>query len=92
MSSVANPFSAQGKTEGAALARLFAEAVEEIKAKDLKILDVRGLTDVMDFLVLATGASDRHLRALSAAVTATLSEAGRTLIGVEGTELGEGGK
>ena len=50
----------------------------------MRILDVRGLTDVTDFMVLATGTSERHLKAMAAAVEAVAREEGRTLLGVEG--------
>ena len=72
--------------DGAALAVAIARATEELKAEDVRVLDVRGLTDVMDFIVLATGASERQLRALSERVKEVVEDSGRQLVGSEGTE------
>jgi len=47
--------------------RACAEALEDRKGKDLRILDVRGKSSVTDFLVICSGTSAPHLRALCAA-------------------------
>ncbi|MFP4358745.1 MAG: ribosome silencing factor [Puniceicoccaceae bacterium] len=47
--------------------RACAEALEDRKCKDLRILDVRGKSSVTDFLVICSGTSAPHLRALCAA-------------------------
>ena len=75
--------------EGEVLAARLASAVDDLKAEDVRILDVRGLTDVMDFTVLATATSERHLRALRDAAEEAVREAGRHLIGERG-EAGTG--
>jgi ribosome-associated protein len=44
---------------------LAARIADDNRAKDIKILDLRGLTSVFDFFVIATGASVRQLHAIS---------------------------
>jgi ribosome-associated protein len=58
----------------------------ELKGENVRALDVRGLTDVTDFMVVATGSSERHVRALSDALREALREAGRRIIGSEGSK------
>ncbi len=67
--------------EGEALAAAMARAVDALKADDVRVLDVRGLTDVMDFIVLATAGSQRQLRALHGAAEDAVKAAGRHVIG-----------
>lgn len=52
------------ETPGTALARAVADAADMKKAENIVILDVRGLSMVTDFLVIASGTSMPHLRAI----------------------------
>ncbi|MHC4202061.1 MAG: ribosome silencing factor, partial [Planctomycetota bacterium] len=72
--------------EGHELAAALARAAGDLKAEAVKILDVRGLTDVTDFMVLATGTGERHLRAISDALEAAVREESRKRLGTEGSE------
>ncbi|MFU8766025.1 MAG: RsfS/YbeB/iojap family protein, partial [Haliea sp.] len=47
-----------------ALKELVVAALEDIKAVNIVTLDVRQLTDVMDYLVIASGTSNRHVKSL----------------------------
>ena len=67
--------------DGGVLALRMARAVDEVKADEVRVLDVRGLTDVMDFVVLATAGSQRQLRALREAAEEAADAAGRHTIG-----------
>ena len=64
-------------------------ALEDIKARDIKVLDVRKLTTFYDFLVIASADSNRQVKALAHHVRDRMKEAGATVIGVEGEETGE---
>lgn len=65
------------------------EALEEIKAKDVVTLDVSVLTDVMDHLVVASGSSNRQVKALADNVVERCKNAGYRPLGVEGMEGAE---
>jgi ribosome-associated protein len=65
------------------------DALEDIKARDIVILDVRKLTSLYDTLVIATAESARQVKALAQHARDKLKEAGATIIGVEGEETGE---
>ena len=64
-------------------------ALEELKAKDIVKLDVRKLTTVTDYMVVASGTSNRHVKALADAVAEKAREAGHKPVGVEGAEGSE---
>lgn len=64
-------------------------ALEDIKARDITVLDVRKLTSLYDTLVIASGESARQVKALAGNVRDKLKEAGAVIIGVEGEDGGE---
>ena len=61
-------------------------ALEEAKGIEIKVLDVRKLTDVTDFMVIVTGSSDRHVKTLSERVLEFMSTQNFSPIGVEGED------
>lgn len=64
-------------------------ALEDIKAQDIAVLDVTDLTDVMDTLVVASGNSNRQVKALADNVVEECKKAGHQPLGVEGMEDAE---
>ncbi len=64
-------------------------ALEDIKARDITVLDVRKLTSLYDTLVVASAESNRQVKALANHVREKLKAAGATIVGVEGEESGE---
>ena len=72
-----------------ALSDLVIEALDDIKAKDIVKLDVRDMTTVTDYMIVASGTSNRHVQALVENVTEKARQAGHKPIGVEGEEGGE---
>ena len=64
-------------------------ALEDIKARDITVLDVRKLTSLYDTLIVASAESNRQVKALARHVRDKLSQAGAMIIGVEGEEAGE---
>src|SRR6516225_6305589 len=64
-------------------------ALEDIKARDITVLDVRKLTSLYDTLIIATAESARQVKALSQHVRESMKKAGATIIGVEGELSGE---
>ena len=65
------------------------DALADMKALEVKFLDVRGLTDIADFMVIASGTSDRHVRSVAQRVVERTKEAGFRPHGVEGQQDGE---
>ena len=71
------------------LLALAEHALADLKARDVKVLDVRELTSITDYMVVASGTSDRHVKSIADRVVQSASEAGCPLLGVEGTGTGE---
>jgi ribosome-associated protein len=73
----------------AKLTKLVVGALEDLKALELKILDVRTMTTVTDKMIIVSGTSTRHVKAMAASVSQTASAAGLRPLGVEGEQEGE---
>lgn len=71
------------------LSDLVVDALDDIKAQDIVKLDVRDMTTVTDYMVVASGTSNRHVKALVENVAEKASKAGHKPIGVEGEGAGE---
>ena len=69
--------------------RVVEGALDEMKAVQVKVLDVRQLTDIADTLVIASGNSDRHVRSIAERVVEHAKKAGFRPMGVEGQRDGE---
>jgi len=65
------------------------EALEELKAKDVREIDVRGKTSIADLLVIASGTSARHVKSIADEVSKFAKKAGVMPLGVEGEVEGE---
>ncbi|MFA5057042.1 MAG: ribosome silencing factor [Opitutaceae bacterium] len=65
------------------LLQLVVRALDEKKAEDLQVLDVRAKSSITDYLILATGTSEPHLRALRIELEKALDGARVPIIGVE---------
>jgi ribosome-associated protein len=72
-----------------ALTKIAIAALEDMKAVNVKILDVRKLTDVTDTMIVATGTSDRHVKSIADRLVERCRQAGRRPYGVEGEREGE---
>jgi ribosome-associated protein len=64
-------------------------ALDDMKALEVKVLDVRGLTDIADTMVIASGTSDRHVKSVAQRVVEKTKEAGFRPHGVEGQQDGD---
>jgi len=60
------------------------EALSDVKAKDILELDVSAISNVADYMVIASGTSTRHIKALADNVAEEARKAGFRPIGVEG--------
>ena len=64
-------------------------AVEEIKAKDVVEIDVRGRTSVTDHMVIVSGTSTRHVKSIADEVVRFAKKLGAMPLGVEGEREAE---
>jgi ribosome-associated protein len=71
------------------LSALIVAALEDVKANDIVTLDVRRMTSVTDYMIVASGTSSRHVKALIENVADKSRAAGHRAIGIEGEEGGE---
>lgn len=67
-------------------ALLASQAAEELKARDVLLLDLKGLTLVADYFLIASGDSARHVKSIAEHVEETLAAAGFRLLHREGFE------
>jgi len=68
---------------------LVVKTLEDLKARDIKVIDVRGRSDITDIMVVASGSSDRQVNACAEAVAFQSKLAGQPPLGMEGTQEGE---
>lgn len=71
------------------LINIVMNALEEVKGKDITTLDVSDLTDVMDTIIVASGNTNRQVKALANNVVEDCKKAGFQPIGVEGLDTAE---
>jgi len=73
---------------GAAFATMAARIASDLKGEDIVILDLRGLTSIADYFVIATGTSDRQLRAMADQIDQQGRAVGQKPYGISGYEHG----
>jgi len=66
------------------LTKVVIDALEDVKAQDIRVIDVRGKTSVTDVMVIASGTSNRQVKAQSERVIERAKENGVKPLGVEG--------
>ena len=64
-------------------------ALEDIKAHDIQAIDVRRITPIFDWIIVASADSGRQTKALARHVRDRLKESGSAIVGTEGEESGE---
>ena len=71
------------------LQRVIVDALDDIKAQDIKVFNTTGQTELFDRVIVATATSNRQTRALASHVRDKVKEAGGAIISVEGGDTGE---
>jgi len=71
------------------LKNLVIDALEDLKAVNITILDVHKMTSITDFMIIASGNSDRHTRAIVNNVVEKSREKGHRPLGIEGEREGQ---
>jgi ribosome-associated protein len=69
--------------------KLVIAALEDIKARDIQAIDVRRVTSIFDWIIVASADSARQTKALARHVRDRLKESGSAIIGTEGEEGGD---
>jgi len=65
------------------------DALEDVKAQDIRVYDTVHLTSMFDRLAIASGTSNRQTKALAASVRDKVKEKGGDIVSIEGEETGE---
>ena len=73
------------------LQKIVVSALEDIKGKDIEVINTTKLTSMFDRLVIATGDSNRQVKSLARNVQDKVREAGAEVLSVEGEETGAPG-
>jgi len=71
-------------TENTTVLKIVTDELNEMKAKDITILDVKDKTTITDNLVIASGTSTRHIKAMADAIIVKTKELGHPPLGIEG--------
>lgn len=69
--------------------RLIFQAIEDAKGLDIRVLDVRGISDITDYMIVASGTSGRHVSSVADKVVDMMREHKLRPLGVEGKDIGE---
>ena len=71
------------------LKKLALQALEDLKAENIQVLDVRKQASFTDFMIFASGTSTRHVKSIAAEVVEKAKLAKLPPLGVEGEDVGE---
>jgi ribosome-associated protein len=71
------------------LAQIAFDALEDVKAQEIKVIDVTKLTTITDTMIICTGTSNRHVKSLADSVIQSAKDSGHRPLGVEGIDQGE---
>lgn len=74
---------------GERLLEIVTAALEDLKAVGIRVIDVRGQTSITDRMVVASGTSTRHVKALAENVAVQAKHHGFAVLGVEGEQAAE---
>jgi ribosome-associated protein len=71
------------------LQRVIVDALEDVKAQDIRVFNTAHLSDMFDRVVVASGTSNRQTRALASSVSEKVKLAGGDVVSIEGEDTGE---
>lgn len=65
------------------------DKVDDMKAQDIKTIDVQGKSSITDYMIICTGTSKRHVSSIADHVAQEAKQAGMEPLGIEGEKEGE---
>ncbi|WP_370300556.1 ribosome silencing factor [Rheinheimera baltica] len=65
------------------------DKIDDMKGRDIVVLDVRGKSSVTEFMIVCSGTSNRHTKSIADYVAAEVKKAGINALGIEGQSSGE---
>lgn len=68
---------------------LVVKILEDLKGKDISVLDVKDRTSVTDYMIIASGTSSRHIKSLADNLVLEIRKAGERLLGEEGKDASD---
>ncbi|GAA4347546.1 ribosome silencing factor [Kangiella taiwanensis] len=71
------------------LKNVVVEQLEDLKAKEISVLDVRELSTVTDYMIVASGTSNRHVKSVAHNLISEMKDLGQQPLGVEGDDVAE---
>jgi ribosome-associated protein len=71
------------------LKKLILASLDELKAKNINVLSVAGISSITDWMIIANGTSSRHVKALANNVELNAKKNDYLIIGVEGYDIAE---
>ncbi|MRX27719.1 ribosome silencing factor [Kangiella sp. HZ709] len=71
------------------LKKLVIEQLEDLKAKDIKVLDVIEMSSITDFMVICSGTSNRHVKSIAHNLIREVKDQGMQPLGIEGDDVAE---
>ena len=74
---------------GTKLNQIIVNSLEDIKAFDITVIDVRNKTSIADFMIIASANSNRQTKALARHLKDTLKDIGKSVLNIEGEGDGE---
>lgn len=72
-----------------AIKKLALQALDELKAENVIVIDVSGYASFTDFMIFASGRSSRHVKSIANEVVESAKKAGMPPLGIEGEDVGE---
>tara|TARA_R110001592_G_scaffold91754_3_gene268259 strand:- start:48401 stop:48754 length:354 start_codon:yes stop_codon:yes gene_type:complete len=75
--------------QSAELKKLVIESLEDLKADNICVIDVKDKTSVTDFMVVASGTSTRHVRSVAENLVTEVKSQGIKTLGVEGADVSD---
>ena len=76
-------------TSGTKLNQIIVNSLEDIKAFDITVIDVRKKTSIADYMIIASANSNRQTKALARHLKDTLKDSGKNVANIEGEGDGE---